>query len=53
MKLQMAGIDFHTVPLAERERAALTANQAERLLSRIRQMEGVQGCVLLSTCNRT
>lgn len=53
MKLQMAGIDFHTAPLAERERAALTASQTERLLPRIFAAEGVQGCVLLSTCNRT
>ncbi|NBI84309.1 glutamyl-tRNA reductase [Clostridiaceae bacterium] len=53
MKLQMAGVDFHTAPLAAREGAALTAGQAERLLPHIRQAEGVAGCVLLSTCNRT
>ena len=53
MQLEMAGIDFHTAPLAVRERAALTAGQAERLLPRIRAEEGVEGCVLLSTCNRT
>ncbi len=53
MNLAMAGIDFHTVSIEARERAALTAGQAERLLPRIRAAEGVQGCVLLSTCNRT
>lgn len=49
----MAGIDFHTVPLAERERAALTPGRTEQLLPCIRRAEGVRGCVLLSTCNRT
>lgn len=53
MQLAMAGIDFHTAPLAVRERAALTAGQAERLLPGIRAADGVEGCVLLSTCNRT
>lgn len=49
----MAGIDCHAASLEAREAAALTAGQTERLLPHIRAMEGVQGCVLLSTCNRT
>ena len=53
MQLEMAGIDFHTAPLAVRERAALTAGQAEHILPGIRAADGVEGCVLLSTCNRT
>lgn len=53
MQLAMAGIDFHMVPIGIRERAALTAKQAERLLPALRASEGVEGCVLLATCNRT
>ena len=53
MKLTMAGIDYHEAPLEAREAAALTEGQTERLLPQIRETMGVQGCVLLATCNRT
>lgn len=49
----MAGIDWKNANMDKREAFSFTSGQVGRLCSRIRQMDGVEGCVLLSTCNRT
>ena len=49
----MAGIDWETAKMDKREAFSFTSSQVGRLCGRIAQMEGVDGCVLLSTCNRT
>lgn len=53
MNICMAGIDFHSASLAEREPVSFVAGQVENLLPKIRETEGVLGCVLIATCNRT
>lgn len=53
MNICMAGIDFHSASLAEREPVSFVAGQVEHLLPNIRETEGVLGCVLIATCNRT
>lgn len=49
----MTGIDFVHAPLEKREAVSLVRGQVQELLPRIAAMEGVSGCVLLATCNRT
>lgn len=49
----MAGIDWKTASMDKREAFSFTGGQVARLCRMIRQMDGIQGCVLLSTCNRT
>ena len=53
MDLCMTGIDFVHAPLEKREAVSLVRGQVQELLPRIAAMEGVAGCVLLATCNRT
>ena len=49
----MAGIDWQTANMDRREAFSFTSGQAGRLCSEIKKRDGVDGCVLLSTCNRT
>lgn len=49
----MTGIDFVHAPLEKREAVSLVRGQVLALLPRIAAMEGVAGCALLATCNRT
>lgn len=49
----MAGIDWETAKMDKREAFSFTSGQVGKLCGQIAQMEGVDGCVLLSTCNRT
>lgn len=53
MVLQMAGIDYQTVPLHLREYSACSVKDSQRLLQTVLQQEGVSGAALLATCNRT
>lgn len=53
MNLTMSGLDCHRASLALREKLAFSRQQAEDLLKWLREQPGVEGCVLLSTCNRT
>lgn len=53
MSICMAGIDWKRADMDKREAFSFTQNQVERLCRRIVQVDGVSGCVLLSTCNRT
>lgn len=53
MGISMAGLDFTRAGVSERE--AFSPDLAERraLLKNIRSGGGVDGCVLIATCNRT
>ena len=52
MEITMIGVDYTTMPLAEREKYALSREQAERLGNAVLRQGGA-GAVVLSTCNRT
>ena len=49
----MAGLDWHKAPIALRESLSFTRSQVLELDRRLSRQPGVEGCVLLSTCNRT
>ncbi len=53
MILMMSGLDYQRTPLNQRQRLAFSTSQAEELLHWLHNRPGVEGCVLLSTCNRT
>lgn len=53
MNICMTGIDFQSANLSAREPVSFVQGQVETLLSKIRAFDGVLGCVLLATCNRT
>lgn len=47
------GVDYRTAPVAVRERFAVPAGQLEKMDLALRSLPGMDGVVLLSTCNRT
>ena len=49
----MTGIDWENAKMDKREAFSFTENQIKRICTELTQREGVDGCVLLSTCNRT
>lgn len=53
MELTMSGLDWHTAPLALRERLAFSRQTLPSVLDALAREPGVDGCVILSTCNRT
>ena len=53
MSIVMSGLDCHRSSIALRERLAFSRPQVQALLAWLGQQPGVEGCVLLSTCNRT
>ncbi|WP_297208762.1 NAD(P)-dependent oxidoreductase [uncultured Flavonifractor sp.] len=53
MNLIMAGLDWHRAPIDLRESLSFTRSQVVELNRRLWRDPGVEGCVLLSTCNRT
>ncbi|MCI8506362.1 MAG: glutamyl-tRNA reductase [Lachnospiraceae bacterium] len=53
MKIKMAGIDYKKAPVEVREQFSMTTSMVERALEESRQIPGVTGCVIISTCNRT
>ena len=53
MSLVMSGLDCHRASIALRERLAFSQQEVRELLMWLRHQPGVEGCVLLSTCNRT
>lgn len=54
MQIIMSGLDYNLAPIGLREQLSFTKAQAEALTERIRRdVKGVLGCVLVSTCNRT
>ncbi|SHH99927.1 glutamyl-tRNA reductase [Sporobacter termitidis DSM 10068] len=52
MKICMAGIDYNTASLDDRERFAPTKAAQAKLLEKALRYPGVSGCVVISTCNR-
>lgn len=53
MNICMAGIDISSAAIGLREAFAFTSTQAVQAMHVIAKMPGVEGCVLVSTCNRT
>ena len=53
MSLVMSGLDCHRAPLVLREQLAFSRQQVTNTLLWLQKQPGVEGCVLLSTCNRT
>lgn len=53
MSLVMSGLDCHGASIDLRERLAFSRQEVLQMLQWLRQQPGVEGCVLLSTCNRT
>lgn len=53
MGLAMAGLDYSTAPVEIREQLRFAGEAAEEADRQIAAMEGVEGAVILSTCNRT
>lgn len=53
MQLIMAGLDYRTTPIALREQFSFSEKKAKALMAKVKQLNGVYGCVLMTTCNRT
>lgn len=53
MNILMSGLDHSKAPLEMREKLSFTQNAAACMLRCLSQAPGVEGVVLLSTCNRT
>tara|TARA_B100001093_G_C26852513_1_gene1025767 strand:- start:946 stop:2229 length:1284 start_codon:yes stop_codon:yes gene_type:complete len=51
--LQACGLNHKTAPVALRECFAFDESRSQKLLKALTQRSGVNGAVLLSTCNRT
>lgn len=52
-RLLMLGIDHHRAGVAARERLAFTSASLPSALARLKAMDAVAECVIVSTCNRT
>ncbi|HWQ30326.1 MAG TPA: glutamyl-tRNA reductase [Negativicutes bacterium] len=53
MNIRMIGIDHEKATLREREIFAFTATQCREAMKTVIERYGVNGCVIISTCNRT
>ena len=53
MNIRMTGLDWRKAPIGLREALSFTRSRVVELDRLLRAAEGVEGCVLLSTCNRT
>jgi len=53
MRLQILGLNHNTAPVEVREQVVFAGDEVGQALSRLRELEGVDEAVLLSTCNRT
>ncbi|MFP4335751.1 MAG: glutamyl-tRNA reductase, partial [Wenzhouxiangella sp.] len=53
MSLSVVGISHHTAPIAIRERLAFPADTLSEALSSLAATPDIDGCAILSTCNRT
>ncbi|MCD8377037.1 MAG: glutamyl-tRNA reductase, partial [Oscillospiraceae bacterium] len=53
MALYLSTLEHSRVPIQVREILSFTRAVTRALTGRVREMPGVSGCVLLSTCNRT
>lgn len=53
MTISALGINHKTAPVDLRERVAFSTEQLDSALQAIRQLQGVEEAVIVSTCNRT
>lgn len=53
MNIFMAGVDYKTASLSVRERFSFSDEAVQKHVQQLARQAGVQGCLLLSTCNRT
>jgi glutamyl-tRNA reductase len=53
MRLQILGLNHNTAPVEVREQVVFAGDDIGRALVRLKEIEGIQEAVLLSTCNRT
>ena len=53
MSISMSGLDCHGAGVALRETLAFSKERVLEMLIKLKAQPGVEGCVLLSTCNRT
>ena len=53
MSIAMIGIDYKKAPVDIRSLFSFTKKTASETMARLKEKEGVSGCILLSTCNRT
>lgn len=53
MNLSMSGVDWTHAPVAVREQASLPPERLAEIMGAIAHAPGVEGCAILSTCNRT
>lgn len=49
----MVGIDHDKASVEYREQFALTKTSSIQAMEKIKELEGVEGCIIVSTCNRT
>ena len=52
MNILCAGINHRTAHVDVRERFAVRESEMADMLARVREIDGVSGAVILSTCNR-
>lgn len=53
MPLQILGLNHNTAPLEIREQVVFANDELNQALVRLKELEGIDEIVLLSTCNRT
>ena len=53
MNICMTGVDYVSADITRREKLSFVPSRAAEVLRRVRSAPGVEGAVLLSTCNRT
>lgn len=53
MNIRMVGIDHDKASVEYREQFALTKTYCIKAMMKMKELEDVEGCVILSTCNRT
>jgi glutamyl-tRNA reductase len=53
MRLQILGLNHTTAPVEIREQVVFAGDEIGRALARLKQIDGIDELVLLSTCNRT
>jgi glutamyl-tRNA reductase len=53
MRLQILGLNHNTAPIEIREQVVFAGDEVSRACERLKDIDGVEEAVLLSTCNRT
>lgn len=53
MNIRMVGIDHDKASVEYREQFALTKTSGVQAMEKIKGLEGIEGCIIVSTCNRT